>query len=159
MDSNFANQLRHYLSSRPVWAGIIVGVLMTLTAIFIRPFTFYRYINDPLQFLQPIIQLRFGLINFNWRLPLLHIGFILAISLASPFLLRLLWPQTASPENAVLAARTATLVSIGYIWWLRVDAIPVVIWYAFSTWISFLAISWLTKTVANVFTPKKLRFR
>ena len=159
MESNFSTHIRYYASSRPVWAGALLGVLMTVGANLIRPLTLYRYINDPLQLVQPIIQLRFGLINFNWRLPLMHLGFILAISLLSPLLLRLFWPKSSSTDNAVLAARTAALISIGYIWWLRLDAIPVFIWYAFSTWISFLIISWLTKIIAQTFTPNKLRFR
>lgn len=158
MDSNFVSQAKIYLTSRPVWLGAFLGFIITLIAIFVRPFTLFRYANDPLQLVQPIIQLRFGLINFNWQLPLFHLAFIVSISLAAPLGLRIKWPKLFSEYNAVLAARTASLISIGYVWWLRVDAIPVLIWYGFSTWISFMAISWLTKWVAAAFGANKLRF-
>ncbi|MEM8862896.1 MAG: hypothetical protein AAGD96_31685 [Chloroflexota bacterium] len=158
MDSSFVAQARHYLQSRPVWSGLIVGILLTVFAVLVRPITLYRYANDPLQLVQPIIQLRFGLINFNWQLPLIHLGFILLLSLLAPLLLRLMWPKFFTVDNAILATRTAAIVSFAYIWWIRVDAIPVLIWYAISSWVSFLLISWLAKTIANSFAPSSLRF-
>ena len=158
MDSNFISQTKAYLTSRPIWLGISLGVLTTLIAILIRPLTLYRYASDPLQLVQPIIQLRFGLINFNWRLPVIHLLFIAWISCIAPFGLSLKWPKLFSTDNAVLAARVAALISMGYIWWIRVDAIPVFIWYGMSTAASFAAISWLTKTIAQIFGSNKLRF-
>ena len=158
MDSNFVSQAKIILASRPIWLGVFLGILITIIAIFIRPLTLFRYANDPLQLVQPIIQLRFGLINFNWQLPLFHLAFIIAISLAAPLGLYIKWPKLFNTDNAVLAARTAALVSMGYIWWLRVDAIPVLIWYGMSTWISFMGISWLTRWVAENFGANKLRF-
>ena len=157
MESGIFAQLKSYLTSRPVWIGIALGFLMTVIAIVIRPLTLFRYANDPLQLVQPIIQLRFGLINFNWRLPLIHLGFIVGISVLSPLLLRYFWRKGLSEENTVLVARAAALVSIAYIWWLRVDAVQVFIWYALSTWASVALITWLTRQIAKAFIPKGMR--
>ncbi|MEM9775106.1 MAG: hypothetical protein AAF902_11035 [Chloroflexota bacterium] len=159
MESGFLAQARTYLQSRPVWMGFITGVGLTLGAVWIRPLTLFRYANDPLQLVQPIIQLRFGLINFNWQLPLFHLGFVLAICILAPLGLRLQWPKHFTVDNALLSARTAAIVSFAYIWWLRVDALPVLIWYAISSWVSFMLISWITKSIADRFSPASMRIR
>lgn len=158
MDSNFVLQAKAYLTSRPVWLGIVLGIVTTLIAILIRPWTLFRYANDPLQLVQPIIQLRFGLINFNWQLPVFHLLFIAWIGCMAPFALRLKCPKLFTANNAVRVARVAILTSIAYVWWLRVDAIAVLIWYGMSTWASFAAVSWLAKMIAKSFGADKLRF-
>ncbi len=157
METNFFTQARLFLANRAVWAGLFLGVALTLISSLIRPLTLFRYANDPLQLVQPIIQLRFGLINFNWRLPLIHLGFVLAVSVFAPLVLRFFWPNGVSQENAVKAARIAALISMAYVWWLRVDAIPVVIWYGISTWISVALISWVTRQISKAFLPTGMR--
>ena len=159
MESNFISQAKVYLTHRSIWLGIALGIITTLIILLIRPFTLYRYANDPLQLVQPIIQLRFGLINFNWRLPLIHLTFIVWIGFAAPFGLRLKSPKHFTVDNAVLVARVAALVSIAYVWWIRVDATAVLIWYALSTWVSFIGVSWLAKMVAKTLGAGKLRFK
>ena len=159
MDSGFFSQLRSLLTSRPIWIGAVLGVAITILAILIRPLTLFRYANDPLQLVQPIIQLRFGLINFNWRLPLIHLGFVGVISAFSPLLLKSLWAKGMSEENSVLVARSAALISIAYMWWLRVYAISVVIWYGIATWVSVALISWLTRKITIIFLPKGMRIK
>ncbi len=159
METNFFSQVRRFLTDRAILAGIGLGVVIALLASLIRPLTLFRYANDPLQLVQPIIQLRFGLINFNWRLPLIHLGFVLAVTLLTPFVLRSIWSDGVTQDNLVKTARTAALVSIAYIWWLRVDAISVLIWYGFSTWISVALISWLTRLIARIFLPKGMRIK
>ena len=128
MEQTFVNQMSFYAKSRPLWIGVGFGVILTIISSFIRPITLFRFANDPLQLVQPIIQLRFGLINFNWRLPLIHLGFMVTVALLTPLLLKLIWDKGLNEENAVLMARAAAITSIAYMWWLRVDAIPVLIW-------------------------------
>ena len=93
----------------------ISGILscLALSSMF---FLWFVLVCDPLQLVQPIIQRRFGLISFNWRLPLIHLAFITWISGASPFGLRLKWPKLYTVDHALLAARVAALICMAYIW-------------------------------------------
>lgn len=159
MDSGFWDQLKFYFTSKLVWIGVALGVVITIIAILIRPLTLFRYAYDPLQLVQPIMQLRFGLINFNWRLPLIHLGFILSLAVLAPLALRFFWQDGLSRENAVFVGRVAAFTGMAHIWWLRVDAIQLLLWYGMSTWISIAILSWLIRQLMGVFSPAKMRIK
>ena len=71
---------KQFVSDIDSWTGVALGLIAIGIAIVIRPWTQYRFINDPLQLIQPILNLRFGFLFFAWGQILNHLLFIISIS-------------------------------------------------------------------------------
>ncbi|MEM7800738.1 MAG: hypothetical protein AAF633_16220, partial [Chloroflexota bacterium] len=110
--------LKRYTTDLDIWTGLVLGLIAIGIAIIIRPWTQYRFINDPLQLIQPLLNLRFGFLFFAWGQILNHLFFIVGIS--SLALLYANLQRRPSADVALKVLTIAMLIAFAHIFWLKV---------------------------------------
>ena len=128
---------------RSILLGIGLGVIAILVSTLLRPITLYRHLIDPLQLVQPLLNLRFGLLNFNPNLMINHLLYLTGLALLITFFTRFF--KIKERDGVIWTARAVGLTTLAYIFWLRVDAFVLVLWYGLSGYASLALLVWLSK--------------
>lgn len=122
----------------PFTAGIVTGSLGLTISFALKGLIPGRPLGDPLPVVLSITQFTRGFTYFQWRPPLFHLLFAVFLGALAAIVLRLLNPQHASRDDAVMAARVAAITNVGLVALLAVDAVIVGFWYLLAGLLSIL---------------------
>lgn len=156
MEDSYFKRFVRLVQNRAIWIGGVIGVVAILFSILIRPVTLYRHIIDPLHLIQPLFNLRFGLLHFNWILVLNHLIYLAGLGLLTTIAARM--ARVKKRDGAATAAKAAGITTVGYIFWMQVDALVLVMWYGVAAYISIGILVWLTRRFDRMlFIPNRIR--
>ena len=131
--------LGRFLRERgPLLAGILAGLIGLVFSFAFKGIIPARPLGDPLPLMLSATSLTKGLLYFQWRAPLFHLFFALALGLLAVVVLRLLTGRRPRRAEAGFTGRIAAVVNVGLVALLAVDAIIVGFWYLMAGVVSVL---------------------
>ena len=131
--------LGRLLSERgPLLSGILAGLVGLVISFAFKGIIPTRPLGDPLPLMLSATSLTKGTLYFQWRPPLFHLFFALALGLLAVLALRILLGRRPRREEARFAGRIAAVVNVGLVALLAVDAVIVGFWYLMAGVVSVL---------------------
>ena len=119
-------------------SGILAGLIGLVISFAYKGIIPSRPLGDPLPLMLSATSLTKGTLYFQWRPPLFHLFFALALGLLAVLALRTVLGRRPRRAEAKYAGRIAAVVNVGLVALLAVDAIIVGIWYLLAGVVSVL---------------------
>jgi hypothetical protein len=136
-----------------ILVGLFLGLIGIIASVLFTDLFPGRYPGDPLPLLLIVTWLigglSHGLSYLDWHAPVIHVGFMLGLSLATVFLLRYSISWEAKTEELSRAGRVALLVSYLLPAISEIDSWMVGVWYLASGYLSLTLSSLIMRWVAG----------
>ena len=147
------SRLGSLISERgPLLAGIFAGLIGLIFSFAFKGVIPARPLGDPLPLMLSATSLTKGFLYFQWRAPLFHLVFALALGLLAMAVLRLLTGRLPRRAEAAFAGRIAAVVNVGLVALLAIDAIIVGVWYLMAGVASLLITGYAAGLAATLWS-------
>ena len=135
-------------------SGVMTGLIGLVISFALKGLVPARPLGDPVPLILSATQLTRGFLYFPWRPVFLHLLFLLLLALLTVAFLRLVGRRLPDKSQATRAGRIASLINVGVVAVLAVDALMVGFWYLVAGVVSLL----LTGFAAGLITSIWRRF-
>jgi hypothetical protein len=137
---------------RPLLAGILAGLIGLVFSFAFKGVIPARPLGDPLPLMLSATSLTRGLLYFQWRAPLFHLIFALALALLAVVALRVLTGRRPGRAEAGFAGRIAAAFNVGVVALLAIDALIVGLWYLMAGVVSVLITGYAAGLLATLWS-------
>jgi hypothetical protein len=141
----------------PLLAGILAGLIGLVFSFAFKDIIPARPLGDPLPLMLSATSLTRGFLYFQWRAPLFHLFFALAIALLAVVALRVLTGRRPGRAEARFAGRIAAAFNVGVVALLAVDALIVGLWYLMAGGVSVLITGYAAGLAATLWSRFRVR--
>jgi len=133
-------------------AGILAGLIGLVFSFAFKGIIPARPLGDPLPLMLSATSLTKGTLYFQWRAPLFHLFFALALALLAVVALRILAGRRPGRAEAIFAGRIAAALNVGVVALLAVDALIVGLWYLMAGVVSVLITGYAASLAATLWS-------
>ncbi len=136
----------------PLRAGLLAGAAAVVLSLAFRGLAAGRYLGDPLPLALGVTGIFRGFAYFDWRSPLIHAVYAVALGASAAVILRLGQTGRSLAEDGARSARIAGTISVAVVGLLEVDAVAVALWYALGGFLSVALASYSGRLAARILT-------